>query len=130
MNFTINLSGYSADVRTGIIMETNSPEIIAYAKSSADHLERCAVALNPNISTQDLDDLSRDSSECVKKSVLMNNKTLGETLDAMLTDEEETPNENLIVNHANVLRKTLERFVQTHKNNSLKIVANNRLKCM
>ena len=130
MIFTISLSDYSADVRTGIIMETNSPEIIAYAKSSEDHLERCAAALNPNISTEDLDDLSRDSSECVKKSVLMNKTTLGETIDGMLTDEAETPNENLIVNHPNVLRKTLERFVQTHTNNSLRIVANNRLKYM
>ena len=130
MIFTISLSEYSADVRTGIIMETNSPEIITYAKSSEDHLERCAAALNPNISIEDLDDLSRDSSECVKKSVLMNKTTLGETIDGMLTDEAETPNENLIVNHPNVLRKTLERFVQTHTNNSLRIVANNRLKYM
>lgn len=60
----------------------------------------------------------------------MNETTLGETIDGMLTDEEETPDENLIVNHANVLRKTLERFVQTHTNNSLRIVANNRLKHM
>lgn len=128
--FNINLSEYSEEVRKGIILETNCQEIIVYAKSSEDYVERAAVALNPNISTLELDELSRDPNNCVKRCVLMNKTTSGETIDAMLTDEEETPDENLIVNHPNVLRKTLERFVRTHRNKSLKIVANNRLKYM
>lgn len=129
MYFNIKLSEYSQEVRSGIIMETKSHEIIIYAKTSENPVERCAVALNPNISTTELDELSRDPSDCVKKAVLMNKTTLGETIDAMLTDEE-TPYENLIVNHPNVLKRTLERFVHTHTNNSLRIVANNRLKYM
>ena len=33
----------------GIILETNCQEIIVYAKSSEDYVERAAVALNPNV---------------------------------------------------------------------------------
>ena len=130
MYFTINLSEYSQEVRRDIILETSCHEIIIYAKTSEDYVERCAAALNPNISTVELDELSRDPNDCVKKCVLMNEKTLGETIDAMLTDDEVTPDENLIVNHKNVLKKTLERFIQTHTDSTLKIVATNRLKCM
>lgn len=130
MYFNINLSEYSEEVRKGIILETNCQEIIVYAKSSEDYVERAAIALNPNISAMELDELSRDPNVCVRKCVLMNEKTSGETIDSMLTDDEETTDENLIVNHKNVLKKTLERFVRTHKNKSLKIVANNRLKYM
>ena len=130
MEFLITLSDYSEEVRTGIIKETKDPEIINYAIASVDPVERCAVVSNPDISLMALDCLSRDPSNSVKKCVLMNKKTLGETIDGMLTDEEETPDENLSVNHPNVLKKTLERFVQTHTNNSLKIVAKNRLKYM
>lgn len=130
MGFLIILSDYSEKVRIGIIQETKNPEIINYAITSADPIERCAVVSNPEVSLATLDCLSRDSNDSVRKCVLMNKKTLGETIDGMLTDEEETPDENLIVNHPNVLRKTLERFVQTHKNKSLLIVAKNRLKYM
>lgn len=130
MKFFINLSDYSEDVRLGIIKETADPMIICYAKKSENPKDRGAVALNSFISTAELQDLSCDSSDYVKKCVLMNKKTMGETIDGMLTNDNETPDENLIVNHPNVLRKTLERFVNTHTNNGLCIIAKERLKYM
>lgn len=130
MEFVINLQNYSKKVRLGIIEETSDEKLINYAMNSEDSEERGAVASNPNISTEQLDKLSHDSSNDVQKCVLRNKKTLGETIDGMLDNNCSTPNENLIVNHRNVLRKTLERFLKTHTNANLRIKAEERLKYM
>lgn len=130
MKFFINLSDYSEEVRIGIIKETANPDIIYYAKKSENPKERGAVALNSYASAAELDELSRDPSDYVKKCVLMNKTTLGETIDGMLTDNKETPDENLILNHPNVWKETLERFLKYHTDKNLRIVAEQRLKHM
>lgn len=127
MKFLINFDEHSAEVRLEIIKETSIKSLINYAKKSEDPKERGAVALNPNISTAELDILSHDSDDYVKECVLRNKKTSGETIDSMLHNSSFTPNENLIVNHKNVLKKTLERFLQTHVDSGLRIIAERRL---
>ena len=130
MKFLINFDQHSAEVRLGIIKETSDESLINYAKKSEDPKERGAVALNPNLSIEELDVLSHDSDDYVKECVLRNKKTSGETIDSMLDNNKATPNENLIVNHKNVLKKTLERFLKTHVNSGLRIIAERRLECM
>lgn len=130
MKFLVDFDQHSAEVRLEIIKETSNNRLINYAKNSEDPKERGAVALNPNLSTAELDVLSHDPNDYVKGCVLRNRKTLGETIDRMLDNNSSTPNENLIVNHKNVLKKTLERFLQTHIDTGLRIIAERRLKCM
>ena len=129
--FIIALEEYSEEVREGIIKETNNQELIEYAVKSTDAKERAAVALNTTITDEQLRELANDPDVEVRTAVLRNKeKTTGNIIDIMLKDDETFGYENLIVNHPNVYKSTLERYIKHHKNEGLKIIAQKRLMYM
>ena len=132
MKFFIALEDYSEKVREVIIKETTNIELIQYAVQSTNAKDRAAVALNKNITELELKTLSIDSDIDVRTAVLQNQKkTSGDIIDSMLKDDETFGYENLIVNHPNVFKETLERYVKYHYDNEgLKIKAQQRLMYM
>lgn len=130
MRFFITLEDYSEKVREGIIKETSNIVLIDYAMQSINPKDRAAVAMNINTSELRLKILSTDRDIEVRRAVLYNKKTSGKIIDKMLKDDETFGYENLIVNHPNVHKETLERYVKCHNNESLKIKAQQRLMYM
>lgn len=128
--FTIALEGHSEEVREGIIKETNNLSLIDYAVKSTDAKERAAVALNTTITDEQLRQLANDPDIEVRTAVLRNKKTSGKIIDDMLEDDKDVGYENLIVNHPNVYKSTLERYVKYHNNEGLNIIARKRLMYM
>lgn len=130
MKVFITLEDYSEMVRKGIIMETENEELIEYAVKSTNVQDRVAVALNADITEEQLRILANDPDLEVKTAVLRNRETSGEIIDDMLEDDKDVGYENLIVNHPNVYKSTLERYVKHHNNEGLKIIAQKRLMYM
>ena len=131
MEFFMILEDHSEEVQISIIRETSNSALLEYATCSENPKLRAAVALNINASEWQLKLLSTDPDIEVRKAVLQNkDKTSGDIIDAMLKDDEVFEYENLIINHPNVYKKTLERYVKYHKDGSLKIKAQQRLRYM
>ena len=131
MEFFITLEEHSEEVQKSIIRETSNFTLIEYAVRSQNPKYRAAAALNINVSKFQIEILSADPDVNVREAVLQNKeKTTGDIIDIMLKDDETFGYENLIVNHPNVYKETLERYVKYHKNESLKFKAQQRLMYM
>ena len=130
MEFSIKLEDYSEETRAGIIKETKNRKLLNYAVKSAASSDRAAAALNPIISEAQIRLLAKDPSDEVKSSVLRNKKMPGNIIDMMFDDNNVTTYENLIVNHPNVLKKTLKRFLKYRTDKNLCLVAQRRLMYM
>jgi len=127
VKFSIKIEDYSEETRTGIIKETKNRKLLNYAVKSTSSSDRAAAALNPIISEAQLRILATDPNDEVKLSVLRNKKTSGEIIDMLFDDNNVASYENMIVNHPNVLKKTLKRFLKYRTDKNLRIVAQRRL---
>ena len=115
MQFFIILEDHSEEVQKSIIRETSNFDLIEYALRSPNPKHRAAAALNINASKFQIEVLSDDLDVEVRTAVLRNKeKTTGNIIDKMLSDDETFGYENLIVNHPNVCRETLERYIKLH----------------